>query len=79
GSTDTLIQHPAGLTHRVIGEAARAAEGLSPGMLRLSVGLESPDDVWADLERALRATLHESPAASTRRSEPSVETTTVEA
>jgi cystathionine beta-lyase/cystathionine gamma-synthase len=55
GSTDSLIQHPAGLTHRVIGESARADEGLSPGMLRLSVGLESPDDIWEDLEQALGA------------------------
>jgi methionine-gamma-lyase len=55
GSTDSLIQHPAGLTHRVIGEAARHEEGLSPGMLRISVGLEAPDDIWADLERALTA------------------------
>ncbi len=55
GSTDTLIQHPAGLTHRVIGEAARDTEGVSAGMLRLSIGLESPDDIWADLERALTA------------------------
>lgn len=53
GSADSLIQHPAGLTHRVIGEAARHAEGLNPGMLRLSIGLESPDDIWADLNRAL--------------------------
>ncbi len=53
GSTDSLIQHPAGLTHRVIGEAAQQEEGLSPGMLRISVGLESPDDIWADLEHAL--------------------------
>ncbi|MDE3151514.1 MAG: PLP-dependent transferase [Gemmatimonadota bacterium] len=55
GSTDSLIQHPAGLTHRVIGEAARAEEGLSPGMLRVSVGLESADDLWADLNDALTA------------------------
>ena len=55
GSTDSLIQHPAGLTHRVIGEAARRAEGLSAGMLRLSVGLESPEDIWDDLEQALNA------------------------
>jgi len=64
GSTDSLIQHPAGLTHRVIGEAAREDEGLSPGMLRLSVGLEAPADIWADLERALAAAqaVHAEPA-----------------
>ena len=64
GSTDSLIQHPAGLTHRVIGEAAREDEGLRPGMLRLSVGLEAPADIWADLERALAAAqaVHAEPA-----------------
>src|SRR5690606_30627382 len=53
GSVDTLIQHPAGLTHRVISDAARASGGVSPGLLRLSVGLEGPEDLWADLARAL--------------------------
>jgi methionine-gamma-lyase len=53
GSTDTLIQHPAGLTHRVVDEAARRATGITEGLVRISVGLESPDDLWADLDRAL--------------------------
>ena len=53
GSTDTLIQHPAALTHRVMSEADRAACGIDPGLLRLSVGLEEPEDLWADLDRAL--------------------------
>jgi methionine-gamma-lyase len=53
GSTDTLIQHPASLTHRVVDEAARRATGITEGLVRISVGLESPDDLWADLDRAL--------------------------
>jgi methionine-gamma-lyase len=53
GCVDTLIQHPAGLTHRVVDEAARAASGISDGLLRLSVGLEDVDDLWRDLEAAL--------------------------
>ncbi|MCH7977213.1 MAG: PLP-dependent transferase, partial [Bacteroidetes bacterium] len=53
GSVDTLIQHPAGLTQRVVSEEARAAGGVSAGLLRVSVGLEAPDDLWADLEQAL--------------------------
>ena len=53
GSTDTLIQHPAGLTHRCMGDGARASTGISEGLLRLSVGLEDPEDLWADLEQAL--------------------------
>jgi cystathionine beta-lyase/cystathionine gamma-synthase len=53
GSTDTLIQHPAGLTHRCVSEAAKDANGIGAGLLRLSVGLESPEDLWSDLDQAL--------------------------
>lgn len=55
GSTDSLIQHPAGLTHHVVAPEARAATGIGEGLLRLSVGLEDPDDLWADLAAALEA------------------------
>ena len=53
GSTDTLIQPPAVLTHRVVDAAAREQTGISAGLLRLSVGLEDARDLWADLERGL--------------------------
>jgi len=53
GSTDTLIEHPAGLTHRSVDAAAHASIGITPGLLRLSVGIESVDDLWEDLERAI--------------------------
>jgi methionine-gamma-lyase len=53
GSVDTLIQHPAGLTHKVVDPEARAKAGITEGLMRLSVGLESPEDLWADLEQAL--------------------------
>jgi methionine-gamma-lyase len=53
GSVDTLIQHPAGLTHHVVAPEARRASGITDGMLRVSVGLEDPDDLWADLSAAL--------------------------
>lgn len=49
GSVDTLIQHPAGLTHRVMTAADRDQCGIGDGLLRLSVGLEDPDDLWQDL------------------------------
>lgn len=49
GSTDSLIQHPAGLTHRLIDPAVREAEGITDGLLRLSVGVESADALWNDL------------------------------
>lgn len=54
GSVDTLIQHPAGLTHRVVDEAALEEYGITPGLVRLSVGIENADDLWADLEQALQ-------------------------
>ena len=53
GCTDSLIQHPASLTHRVVDAQVREAHGISAQLLRLSVGLEHEDDLWADLERAL--------------------------
>ena len=53
GSTDTLIQHPAGLTQRVA--SGDDAGAITPGLLRLSVGLEDAEDLWADLERGLAA------------------------
>jgi methionine-gamma-lyase len=55
GSTDSLVQHPAGLTHRLVDPEAREAAGITDGLLRLSVGLEDVDDLWADLASALAA------------------------
>lgn len=53
GSVDTLIQHPAGLTHRVVNESDRDSGGIGKGLLRLSVGLEDAGDLWRDLDHAL--------------------------
>ncbi len=53
GSVDTLIQHPASISHRVVGAADRRDAGIGDRLLRLSVGLEDVDDLWADLDRAL--------------------------
>ena len=53
GSTDTLIQPPALLTHRVVDAEAREQTGITPGLLRLSVGLEDAGDLWRDLDQAL--------------------------
>jgi methionine-gamma-lyase len=53
GAVDTLIEHPAGLTHRLVDAQARAAAGITDGLLRLSVGLEDVDDLWQDLDDAL--------------------------
>ncbi len=56
GSTDSLIQHPAGLTHRIVGEAAQQEGDIGSGLLRLSVGLEDVDDLWLDIATALAKT-----------------------
>jgi methionine-gamma-lyase len=53
GSTDTLVQHPASLTHRAVDPAARAACGIDDGLVRISCGIEDPADLAADLLGAL--------------------------
>src|SRR5438105_2374114 len=53
GDAKSLITHPATTTHQRIGAAARAELGISDGMVRLSCGLEPPDDVCEDLLAAL--------------------------
>jgi len=55
GAAESLITHPASMTHAAIPEAERRAVGIADGLIRLSVGLEDPDDIVADLERALSA------------------------
>lgn len=54
GDAKSLITHPATTTHRSLSDAERAAIGLDGSWLRLSVGLEHPDDIAEDLEQALR-------------------------
>jgi methionine-gamma-lyase len=53
GDPDTLIQHPASMTHAAYSPEERAAHGISDGLVRLSCGLETPDDILADLMQAL--------------------------
>ncbi|HEX3527848.1 MAG TPA: PLP-dependent aspartate aminotransferase family protein [Thermoanaerobaculia bacterium] len=55
GSAETLITHPASMTHAAVPLAQRLATGITDGLIRLSVGLENPDDVIDDLRRALAA------------------------
>jgi methionine-gamma-lyase len=55
GGTESLAQHPASMTHSDIPADAQARMGITPGMIRLSVGIEHPEDVIADLEQALAA------------------------
>jgi O-succinylhomoserine sulfhydrylase len=56
GDTKTTITHPATTTHGRISDAARARAGITDGLVRIAVGLESVKDIRADLERGLGAT-----------------------
>jgi cystathionine gamma-lyase/cystathionine beta-lyase/cystathionine gamma-lyase/homocysteine desulfhydrase len=53
GGVETLISHPATMTHAALGEKGRRAIGLTDGMVRISVGIEDVEDIISDLEYAL--------------------------
>ncbi len=53
GAVETMITHPATMTHAEVPEEDRRARGLSDGLVRLSVGIEDVDDIRGDLEQAL--------------------------
>jgi cystathionine beta-lyase/cystathionine gamma-synthase len=55
GGVETLISHPASMTHAAIGAEARAQLGITDGLVRISVGIEDVDDLLADLDQALSA------------------------
>ena len=53
GAVETMITHPATMTHADVPQAEREARGLTDGLVRISVGIENPDDIISDLEQAL--------------------------
>jgi cystathionine gamma-lyase/cystathionine beta-lyase/cystathionine gamma-lyase/homocysteine desulfhydrase len=55
GGVETLISHPATMTHAALGEKGRKEIGLTDGMVRISVGIEDVNDLLADLDQALAA------------------------
>jgi cystathionine beta-lyase/cystathionine gamma-synthase len=55
GGVETLISHPATMTHAALGEEGRKAIGITDGMVRISVGIEDVEDIIADLDQALAA------------------------
>jgi methionine-gamma-lyase len=55
GATDTLIQHPASMTHACVPLAVRKRIGITDGLVRLSVGIEDSEDIIEDLKQALEA------------------------
>jgi len=53
GGVETLISHPATMTHAALGEKGRKAIGITDGLVRISVGIEDVDDILDDLDQAL--------------------------
>jgi len=53
GGVESLVAHPATMTHASMDDAARERAGITSGLLRLSVGLEDVEDLLADLEAGL--------------------------
>jgi methionine-gamma-lyase len=53
GDAETLIEHPATMTHAVVPEDSRKEMGITDSMLRISIGLEAWEDIWEDLKQAL--------------------------
>ena len=53
GGVETLIQHPASMTHSKVSATAKAAAGITDGLVRFSVGIENVEDIIADLKQAL--------------------------
>jgi methionine-gamma-lyase len=54
GNVDSMIQHPASMTHLFVPPDEREHQGITPGLVRLSVGIEEPADLLDDLDQALR-------------------------
>lgn len=55
GDTRTIVTHPASTTHFRLSEEERLAAGITPGLVRVSVGLENVNDVISDLDQALKS------------------------
>jgi cystathionine beta-lyase len=53
GGVETILSHPATMSHASMPPEERAARGMTDALVRLSVGLENADDIWADIGRAL--------------------------
>ena len=64
GDAETLVQHPASMTHSAYSPEERMAHGIADGLVRISIGLEAIEDIWADLAQALDAAAASAPARS---------------
>ncbi|PGH37548.1 MAG: O-succinylhomoserine sulfhydrylase, partial [Candidatus Nephrothrix sp. EaCA] len=54
GDTRTIATHPASTTHSKLSEEERLLEGITPGLIRISAGLEHIEDIIADVEQAIK-------------------------
>jgi methionine-gamma-lyase len=63
GAAETLITHPVSMTHGDVPRAMRERIGITDGLVRLSVGLENPRDIIADLSQALDVARKSEPVA----------------
>jgi len=70
GDAKTLIIHPASTTHQQLSAEQQLAAGVSPDLVRISVGLEDPEDICWDLDQALRRAARPAPASSTANTPP---------
>ena len=55
GSTESLAEHPASMTHAGVPSQEKLRHGITEGLVRLSIGLEHPEDLIADIDNALKA------------------------
>ncbi len=55
GAIETMVTHPATMTHAAMGKEAREKAGITDGLIRVSVGLEDPQDIVEDLDRAIKS------------------------
>ena len=53
GTCDTLLSHPASMTHYGVAKEQREKYGITDGLIRMNVGIENAEDIMADLEQAL--------------------------
>ncbi len=54
GAVETMVTHPATMTHAAMGKKARLEAGITDGLIRLSVGLEDVDDLIFDLDQSIK-------------------------
>lgn len=60
GGVETILSHPATMSHAALPEEVRQERGITFGLFRLSVGLEDPDELIADIKYALKEVFNES-------------------